>query len=55
MEDEEFLGEEACLNQQEYSDDEYDEGLVDINYYRNKVMWVVLDEFVEERDKLFGK
>ncbi|XP_047132847.1 uncharacterized protein LOC101239060 isoform X1 [Hydra vulgaris] len=51
MEDEDYI--EKDLNQSEYSDEEYDEGLVDISYYRNKVMWVVLDEIVEERDKLF--
>ncbi|XP_065661348.1 uncharacterized protein LOC101239060 isoform X2 [Hydra vulgaris] len=51
MEAEDYI--EKDLNQSVYSDEEYDEGLVDISYYRNKVMWVVLDEIVEERDKLF--
>ncbi|XP_057316902.1 uncharacterized protein LOC130657924 isoform X2 [Hydractinia symbiolongicarpus] len=34
----------------EHSDEEYDEGRVDIEYYRNKVSWVVLDEIIENEE-----
>lgn len=39
----------------EHSDEEYDEGHVDIQYYRNKVSWVVLDEINEDEELLSGK
>lgn len=48
-----------CLDPEEFEDDSeyeiYDEGLVDIEYYRGMASWFVIDEFIADKNEIPGK
>lgn len=47
------LREDGSIDEDD-TEDEYDEGHVDIDFYRNKVSWVVLDEVIEHEEERLG-